>query len=320
MQEHPKPPESTDQPYFHRDRCPSCGAGLFEAVPAVRARAPAESLPLDELGPFGSGYTSDRTFFTYYRCRTCSTLFCPVYFTQEQLDNLCAHQPENMDEAPLAARRKAQESYFRILTQYSRMAGGYLELGPDVGLFTQLCARHGGFGYFWLYEPNLDVHPALRARLAGHKFSLRSVSYPGADMPEGAVSTAVLIHVLDHVLEPRRVVADVYSCLDPGGILFTVTHNANSLLARLLGRRWPPHTLPHPQLFSPTSVERLLTGQGFDVLRIARTTNYFPATYLMRATASILGSDASWLPNLDRPLLGIRLGNIAVVARKRGHN
>ena len=43
----------------------------------------------------------------------------------------------NMDDVPINSLKKTQEGYFRELRKYSNLKGAYLEIGPDIGLFTQ---------------------------------------------------------------------------------------------------------------------------------------------------------------------------------------
>jgi hypothetical protein len=83
-----------------------------------------------------------------------------------------------------------------------------------------------------------------------------------------------------------------------------------------LGRRWPPYTLQHPQLFSERSLAALLQASGFDVAETVKTTNYFPLPFLMRAALTVFGLPESFAPVGDRPLVGLKLGNLGTIARK----
>jgi 2-polyprenyl-3-methyl-5-hydroxy-6-metoxy-1,4-benzoquinol methylase len=272
-------------------------------------------LPAASHGQFLSGYTSSRVFFTYHRCAACAGLFCPVYYTQEQLNRLYSQQHENMCEVPLAAREATQLAYLRILRPHIRYRGGYLELGPDIGLFAEACARTQYFSKFFLFEPNVQVHQELRNRLSGYAVSRSADSYAPAGRGSH-VSLAVAIHVLDHLLNPAAVLQALFRDLQPGGLLFLVTHNEASTLARALGRRWPPFTLQHPQVFSPASLCRLLARCGFEVVEWQTTTNYFPLSYLVRAGLTIVGGSSSHSRVATGPLLRLRLGNFATLARK----
>jgi hypothetical protein len=119
--------------YLRIGSCPCCGAPAASARPSVASSPPAETLRPDQHGEFLSGYTDKRVFFTYFECPNCSAKFCPTYYRQSQLDGLYGRQAENMVSVPLAARKRTQDDYIRLLRRHSRMAGNFLEIGPDIG-------------------------------------------------------------------------------------------------------------------------------------------------------------------------------------------
>lgn len=302
--------------YLHRTECPVCAAPVADSSAAVKSEPTAESLPFGEHGAFLSGYTTRRVFFTYHRCNACGGLYCPTYFTQEQLDQLYSRQAENMADVPLAARVATQHGYIKLLARHSSLQGNYLELGPDIGLFTEICAARGNFSRFYLYEPNREVHAALAGRFQGRDAVISADRYRAGLLPKSSLSTAVAIHVVDHLINPAELLRELYDDLAPGGVLFLVTHNEASLLARMLGRRWPPYTLQHPLLYSPASITRLLERCGFQVREVVLSRNYFPLTHLVRAAFTVAGLERL-APRFDHPfILGLRLGNIATVASK----
>jgi SAM-dependent methyltransferase len=303
--------------YLKRTVCPVCAAPVTDSAPVVQSAPTAESLSFGEHGAFLSGYTTQRVFFTYHRCNACGGLYCPVYFTQAQLDQLYSRQAENMADVPLAARVATQHGYIEILARHSSLKGNYLELGPDIGLFAEICADRGDYSKFHLYEPNREVHPALAARFRGRDALVSAERYQSGQLPKGSVNTAVAIHVVDHLINPAELLSELYDDLAPGGVLFLVTHNEASLLAKVLGRRWPPYTLQHPLLYSPTSISRLLERCGFQVREVVLSQNYFPLTHLIRAGFTVAGLERLVPRNFDHPFsLGLRLGNIATVACK----
>ncbi len=308
--------EALQNKFLRRDHCPCCEYVVSSSATKVASVPPAETISAEDHGRFLSGYTSHRVFFTYVKCEECSALFCPVFYNQNQLNRLYAHQPENMAEASIEGRRRTQHGYARILMGYAPARGNFLEIGADIGLFTEVCAQSELFGRIFLYEPNLHVHTELAQRLAGRDITISQESFSPADVPAASVSAAVMIHVLDHILDPLTLLREIYDVMKPGGLLLMVVHNSQSLLARILGKRFPPFTLQHPHLFSPKSLTRLLASAGLECVGIRNTTNYFPITHFARAALSILGLRPDLIPNWDRPLIGLQLGNIAVIARK----
>jgi SAM-dependent methyltransferase len=302
--------------YLRVEFCPCCGAPAADAERRVASSPPAETLSPDRHGAFLSGYTHARVFFTYFECSRCSALFCPTYYRQSQLDGLYGRQAENMVSVPLAARKRTQENYARLLRRHSRMAGNFLEIGPDIGLFASSFGRAGSFDHFWLYEPNRDVHQSLADNFRGLRFTINPGIFRASDVPAQSLSTAVMIHVLDHLLQPKEFLQEVRASLEPGGVVLIVTHDCASVLARALGRRWPPYTLQHPQLFSERSLAALLQASGFDVVETVKTTNYFPLPFLMRAALTVFGLPEGFAPAGEKPLLGLKLGNLGTIARK----
>jgi 2-polyprenyl-3-methyl-5-hydroxy-6-metoxy-1,4-benzoquinol methylase len=304
--------------YLRIELCPCCGAPASKAERRVASTPPAETLSPERHGNFLSGYSTARVFFTYFECTRCSAMFCRSYYRQSQLDGLYGRQAENMVSVPLSARKRTQDDYVHFLRRHSRMAGSFLEIGPDIGLFACAFAKLGAFDHFWLYEPNRDVHQALADNFRGMSHTISTGIFRAADVPARSVSTAVMIHVLDHLLQPGEFLREIRSSMEPGGVIFIVTHDCASLLARVLGRRWPPYALQHPQLFSQRSMATLLRASGFEVIETIKTTNYFPVPYLIRAALTVFGLPGGRIPAGAAPLAGIKLGNIATVARKSG--
>jgi 2-polyprenyl-3-methyl-5-hydroxy-6-metoxy-1,4-benzoquinol methylase len=304
--------------YLRIGSCPCCGAPAASARPSVASSPPAETLRPDQHGEFLSGYTDKRVFFTYFECPKCSAKFCPTYYRQSQLDGLYGRQAENMASVPLTARKRTQDDYIRLLRRHSRMAGNFLEIGPDIGLFASEFAKGGSFDHFWLYEPNREVHQSLAANFRDRSHSISAEIFSASDVPAQSVSTAVMIHVLDHLLRPADFLREIRASLEPGGVLFIVTHDCASMLARMLGRRWPPYTLQHPQLYSQRSIATLLQTSGFEVVESIKTTNYFPLPFLLRAGLTVFGLPERLVPEGTAPLLGLKLGNIGTIARKPG--
>ena len=302
--------------YLRIESCPCCGAPAASARPSVASSPPAETLSPDQHGQFLSGYTDKRVFFTYFECPNCSAKFCPTYYRQSQLDGLYGRQAENMVSVPLAARKRTQDDYIRLLRRHSRMAGNFLEIGPDIGLFASEFAKVGSFDHFWLYEPNREVHQSLADNFGGRSHTISAEIFRASDVPLQSVSTAVMIHVLDHLLQPADFLREIRTSLEPGGIIFIVTHDCASMLARMLGRRWPPYTLQHPQLYSQRSIATLLQTSGFEVVESIKTTNYFPLPFLLRAGLTVFGLPERLVPEGTAPLLGLKLGNIGTIARK----
>ncbi|TRZ92326.1 MAG: class I SAM-dependent methyltransferase [Rhodocyclaceae bacterium] len=297
--------------------CPVCGS---KAPPqaSVHSTIRAESLSFDDLIPHWNGFFKDKTFFSYARCKQCDLLFAPVFFNPAQLERLYAQMPPNMAEVPIEALRRTQRGYFNALGKHSTLKGSYLEVGPDIGLFAENCVREGQFNEYWLFEPNHAVLAKLTGVVAGCNYHISHNMLGFSDVPDHSVDAAVMIQVLDHLLDPVATLRRVREKLGQNSCLLLVTHDESSLLRRLFGSRWPAFCLQHPQIYSARTTRTLLAATGFNTLRQVKTRNYFTASFLLKHLSWALGAKVKSVPDLGHITLGLKLGNILTIATPEG--
>jgi hypothetical protein len=304
------------RPYLKR-ACPVCGAQP-PARPATSSETRAEDLGFDALVPYWNGFFKDKVFFSYARCEGCGLLYAPIFFNGAQLEELYGQMPPNMAEVPLDALRRTQAGYFEALKSCSPLTGGFVEVGPDIGLFTENCAREGKFEEFWLFEPNRDVAAALATTVDGRKHHIIHDMFGFSHVPDHAASVAVMIHVLDHLLDPVATLRELRGKLAPGARLLLVTHDEASLLRRVVGWRWPAFCLQHPQIYNPETIGKLLARAGFRVEQQRRTTNYFQVSFLLKHLLWTFGMRIRSVPSFGRITVGLKLGNILTIATPIG--
>ncbi len=297
--------------------CPVCG-GKPTAQATIHSEVMAESLDFDALVPYWNGFFKDKLFFSYARCDSCGLLYTPTFFNGLQLERLYGQMPPNMAEVPLEALRRTQRGYFDVLKSCSDLKGGLIEVGPDIGLFTENCVREGCFDEYWLFEPNRDVLPALSKIVEGRKSHIIHDMFGFSHVPDHAASVAVMIHVLDHLLDPVATLRELRQKLKPGARLLLVTHDESSFLRRLVGWRWPAFCLQHPQIYNPESMRALLDAAGFQVLQQRKTVNYFQAGYLLKHLLWAFGMKVQSVPGFGQLTLGLKLGNMLTMATPRG--
>ncbi len=297
---------------FLRRACPACGADARR--PEAHSDRRAETLSLDELRPYWSGLFKEKVFFSYDRCETCGLLFAPAYFTPAQLGELYADMAPNMDLVPSAALEATQRGYWDAVRRQAPLDGGYLEIGPDIGWIVRHAAAEGRFDHYWLFEPNHAVHAPLAAATAGKPHDISVEMEDLSIVPDGSVGLAVMVHVLDHLLDPKAMLERIRAKLKPDGVLMIVTHNEASLLRRVMGTRWPPFCLQHPELYNPRSMTGLVRRAGYASVAVRRSTNYFPISFMVRQAGYTIGVDLSRLP-LPQTAIGLKLGNMVTLAR-----
>ncbi len=298
--------------------CPCCQRSDLLKNDQIKSEMPAENLTFEEVKNTWQHFFKLKTFFTYHRCSSCGQLYSPIFFDSVQLSSLYSRMSDNTAHLPAAIVSKTQQHYFTLLKSFGALKGTYLEFGPDIGLLTQACVQGGEFNRLILIEPNLGVHDTLAKVSAGMDCQIHADIDAYRNVADGSVDTIAMIHVLDHLLEPAKILKTLRQKLKIGGKLFIVTHDESSLMARILGSRWPAYCLQHPQLYNPNSISNSLAAEGFKILGVKKTYNYFPVTYLLKHLFWALKIGQVRLPDCYWLTLPLKLGNIATVATIEG--
>lgn len=305
---------------YEKRACCICGTETAGSR-GINTILPAEDLEFVQLKDQWNGFFKDadceRSFFSYIRCVACGLLYCPKYFYADQLANLYQNMPDNTATVDLSSLRKTQHGYFKaLLSHLEKLQGDYFEMGPDIGLFTEYVVKKNQFNKIWLAEPNRTVWPQLEQLLEGQSSHLFSDLLEEDPIPNSVLGVAVMIHVLDHVLDPVQMLTHLHSKMQDNGLLVIVTHDESSLLASVLKQKWPAYCLQHPQLYQPKSITHLLNKSGFKVLDIQKTYNHFPLGYLLNHLVWALGFKKKVFPDWTRLQLPLKLGNIITIAAK----
>lgn len=293
--------------------CPCCDS----APPAnneVATSLSAESSNYEDLISQWNGFYKTKSIFGYARCKSCGLLFAPIFFNNEQLGMLYEQMPPNMDEVPVAALKATQSGYFRKLKEFSDLRGVFVEIGPDVGYFTENCVSEGGFTEFWLLEPNKSVADSLKKVVNEKKHHIVHDMDGISQIPQNHADAVVMVHVLDHLLDPISELTKIRKIMKSNSRLVIVTHDESSLLRRLTNIGWPAFCLQHPQIYNKKSIEKLLNNSGFDVLEISKTVNHFEIGFLLKHALWILGIKLQKPIKLFNFTVGLKLGNILTVA------
>jgi hypothetical protein len=303
------------QETYNQRRCPACGA-LGQYVVEMKSSPPAESMSVDRLSPYWSGFFKSKLFFSYARCVNCGILYCPFFPSSPELEHLYSHMPPNLGIVPVDVLRRTHQSYLATIRAHASLTGSYLEIGPDVGLLVQACVAEGHFDHYWLFEPNRDVWPELKQIMQGRRHELVPDMFDYSRVPDGTIRLAVLVQVLDHLLEPASTLKMLREKLSDDGVIAIVTHDESSSLRRMFGRGWPAFSLQHPQLYNRQSMTNLLRSIGLRIQTIEDTKNYFPVSFLLNNLFWAVGLKNLKAPTLGGLSVGLRLGNMITIARR----
>ena len=213
------------------------GAAVFTAVICKRCGT-ARLFPRPDAAEMNAHYTPT----TYARAEG-EQAGSPL---DERLTTFFAHQATRADEMALADRG---------------MPRRLLDVGCGDGRFLRAMGDLGWTG------AGVETEPAARS-LATARTGLPIYDQPLETAPigEAAWDMVSLLHVLEHVPDPRETLTVARKALRGGGTLLLALPNIRCIEAHVFGNSWYPLDLPrHYWGFTPHTLVRLVEECGFRV-------------------------------------------------------
>lgn len=188
----------------------------------------------------------------------------------------------------------------RLYARRLRRPLRYLSGSSSIRLLDVGCGDGWMLDLYRLAEPGridtygVDFSPdaCAAARAAGHQVFCDRFEDLDVDRQFDLIN---LSHVIEHMADPRQVIAKVHELLRPGGVLVIETPNTDTVDWRWFrGSAWGAYHIPrHWTFYDPISIRRLGESTGF----LLRETIFHPAPVhwvwtfhnLSLATSGVLG-------------------------------
>jgi SAM-dependent methyltransferase len=159
------------------------------------------------------------------------------------------------------ARREA-------LVQY-KQSGSLLDLGCSSGSFLELL-KHEPWKLYGI-EMSAECAKIAEEKSGGEIFVGDIIQAP---FPPESFDVITCFDVLEHLYEPREVLAKVVNWLKPGGIFYVLVPNIDSAEARVFKSYWYGLELPrHLFHYSPTSLRYLMEAIGLQEISLETRRN-----------------------------------------------
>jgi SAM-dependent methyltransferase len=168
----------------------------------------------------------------------------------------------------------ANESAFLRLQERALEDGGFdeleksmahkrvLDLGCATGALLATLRDRG-----WTCT-GAEISPSAAYARRERNLDVRSLSLEECRFPDGCFDLVLASHLIEHLNDPGRFVAEVHRILAPGGYCMVTTPNIAGFQARLFRGHWRSAIFDHLYLFSIKTLSALLRQSGFAIEKI----------------------------------------------------
>jgi 2-polyprenyl-3-methyl-5-hydroxy-6-metoxy-1,4-benzoquinol methylase len=166
-----------------------------------------------------------------------------------------------------------------------RSSGKLLEIGCARGEFLRVARE--AFDVYGV-EPNAELAESASKAAPVHRDIIERTPWSGFDV-------VASFHVIEHVDSPQSFIRAAAEKLKPGGLLVIETPNIDSLPYKLLRSGWRQFIPEHYFFFTPKSMERLLSHQGFTMEKTMKVGKYASMDLILNR----LSRYVPWIPQLN---------------------
>jgi len=209
------------------------------------------------------------------KCQVCGLVYANP---REDSEDLISQYQKVVDQTYLeedVGRRITFQKSLEKIEQY-KSPGRLLDVGCAVGFLLDIASKKG-----WEV---FGIEPSQWARnYAKKNFGLEIFegTLEEANFSPAYFDVLTFVDVLEHMADPRKNLVEANRILKKGGILYIVTPNINSFLARMLRRKWWFIRRAHLYYFSLETMKKMLEKIGFKIIETATFGRRFTLSYLL---------------------------------------
>ncbi|MES2521673.1 MAG: class I SAM-dependent methyltransferase [Gemmatimonadota bacterium] len=203
--------------------------------------------------------------------------------------------------------------------------GTILDLGCATGSFLREASSRG----YQVYGIDISAHAIEQCAATVDRTHLHCGEFDSStfgNATDRGFDAIFMSDYLEHVLDPRAVLAMAAERLAPGGVVVITTPDAGSVSRRLMGTRWPHFKPEHVSYFSRRGLRRALETSGLAVVDLRPARKSLSITYIAHQFTRYPNPwITGWLAPLRRLLppaiadaaLETPTGEVTAVARKQ---
>ena len=268
---------------------------------------------------FWSHYHSEKKKYNYniVKCSNCGHIFSNPIFDKKNLKKLYLNSKfDNTWKEEEKTLKKNYYGYYLNIKKFLNIKNDILEIGSDTGILTKIIYNEK-FKKITCIEPNIRSFKNSKKYIGKNRnIKFYNNFYEEISHKLKKYDNIIIIHVFDHVININNFLERIKKNLKENAKVHIVVHDIESILSKLLKKKFPPINVQHINFFSQKSLSRLLIKHKFKVIDINKTKNVYSLKHYLESSPfnfKILKSfiKSTKLSNFE---LGLKLGNFMITA------
>ncbi len=241
--------------------CNLCGTDDYEIIYPARYHEARPEAIMETFRSSGDEILVDQLV----RCRQCGLQYLTPRLSSEVIID---GYSQGADEAFISQNAARERTFARSLENIEKLKpakGRLLDIGTAGGAFLGVASCRG-----WEVlgcEPNRWM---AEWGSDHYGIDIKAGTISDLSLPDAEFDVVTLWDVLEHTPDPMAVLQECRRILKPGGLLVVNYPDIQSLVARLMGRKWVFLLSVHLYYFTPATLRAMLEKTGFRVTRFKR--------------------------------------------------
>ena len=261
--------------------CNLCGEDDYDVVHPPKYEL---ARPEEILNTFRSS-GDEKLLDQLVRCNNCGFQYLNPRLRSDVVIEGYSQGSDEMFISQAAGRERTFAKSLKLIERNKPAKGRLLDVGTAGGSFLAVAKRAG-----WEVagcEPNRWL-----ANWGNDKYGLDI--QPGTifdmQLEDASFDVVTLWDVLEHTPDPSKVLLECQRVLKPGGLLVVNYPDVDSLIGRLMGRRWVFLLSIHLYYFTVDTIRQMLSQTGFKLVKRRRHWQSLELGYILfRMQAYIAG-------------------------------
>jgi ubiquinone/menaquinone biosynthesis C-methylase UbiE len=266
---------------------------------------------------FSSRKTPEFMNYELVKCKKCNLIYAskiPNFTKIRKLYNETSYVSEQDSY-------DASQTYFKYLKKYLKIKkrNSALEIGTGNGIFLVFLKKLG-------FSNIIGIEPSNEAiTLASEKLKKRIINgmFEEIKIKKNFFDLICCFMTMEHVYDPRKTLLKSHNSLKKAGVIALVTHNAEHILHKILGKKSPIIDIEHLQIFSKESIVSALIECGFANIKIISIKNSYKLSYwisllpISQKFKQIIKEIFKKYLRILNFSITLNVGNIMIIAEKK---